>query len=354
MALPRYHFNINNNSLFDNQDGTYNFDDGKRSYRLDRMEVALITSMVGNLTAKEIIGTAQVQLSRAGKEVSTSKVVKCMTSLLDKDLMQEVEFESEDWNTPLLITGCARTGTSALARTLSSHPEFCIFNEYQLYSQNLDFNIWKYVQKPKKDNPPPIKVSCDMATLRSKLLEELPFPTSNKSTKNWLFETIQTPVKIYGDKMPYNYLARMRNIVEEYPGVKFLVTVRDGRAVVASQIRKYNFAINNGDTPSPWMKPTVQEAEYLWLRSAKKWLEYRSNPPAPCLEIFYEQDVKSPENLAKKICTFVGIKYRKKDFQDFLKQYRPVNIDAWREEFKNMEDQLSNEFLDTLEQLGYK
>ena len=269
--------------------------------------------------------------------------------------MKAKEFDTNGWNAPLLITGCARSGTTALARALSTHDNICIFNEYHLYyrSKN-DCHIWHLIQRMSEENPPPIKVSIDMDTLKSKLLEELPLPTSCQSTKNWLFDQVQNPVQLYGDKMPFKYLDTIHEIVAQYPEVKFLITLRDGRAVVASQIRHYHVAIKNGAVPSRWMKPSVQEAEYLWLRSARKWLKLRSNPPAPCLEVRYEEAAKSPETLARKICTFTGITFREEDFREFLEQYRPVNTETWREELKNIEEQLSSEFLDALGQLGYE
>jgi len=263
--------------------------------------------------------------------------------------------DSEDWNAPLLITGCARTGTSALARALSSHDGICIFNEYHLYYHSEDdFNIWHRIHGMIEENPPPDKVSSDTATLKSRLVEDLPLPTSCQTTRNWLFDQVQNPLEIYGDKMPFKYLDSMHEVVENFPGVKFLVTVRDGRDVVASQIRQYNNAVKNGNIPSHWMKPSVEEAEYLWLRSARAWLKLRSNPPAPCLELRYEQAARSPVTLPKKICGFVGIAYREKDFRKFIEQYRPVNIDTWRDELENIEERLSGDFLDALGQLGYE
>ena len=102
-----------------------------------------------------------------------------------------------------------------------------------------------------------------------------------------------------------------------------------------------------------WMKPTVREAEYLWLRSARAWLKLRANPPAPCLEVRYEQAVRSPATLAKNICDFVGTAYREEDFREFFEQYHPVNINAWRNEMGDIEEQLSSEFLNALDELGY-
>ena len=101
------------------------------------------------------------------------------------------------------------------------------------------------------------------------------------------------------------------------------------------------------------MCATVAEAEFLWLRSVKKWLSLRENPPAPCLEVRYEQATQSPVELAKSICNFVGIEYRANEFAAFLTSYEPVHTDSWRTELPDIDDQLSDEFRDALAQLGY-
>ncbi len=278
-----------------------------------------------------------------------------MTSPLSNARVRESAVRGKDWNAPLLITGCARSGTTALTRALSGHDNFCIFNEYHLYYQSeYEFNIWHRIQRMRNDNPPPIKISSDTASLKSKLLEEMPLPAACPSTRNWLFSQVDKPVKVYGDKMPYKYLETMPEVVENFPDVKFLIVLRDGRDVVTSQIRRYEVAIENNIIPAHWMQPTVQEAEYLWLRSVTTWLKLRSDPQAPCLEVRYEQATESPETLAREICDFVGINYREEDFRRFLKQYRPVHIDTWRNEINGIESQLSSEFLDALDQLGYR
>ncbi|MBW2287715.1 MAG: sulfotransferase, partial [Deltaproteobacteria bacterium] len=56
-----------------------------------------------------------------------------MSSQSDPGSTREVEGASESGKAPLLITGCPRTGTTALARWLSTHDKICIFNEYSLY-----------------------------------------------------------------------------------------------------------------------------------------------------------------------------------------------------------------------------
>jgi len=262
----------------------------------------------------------------------------------------------EVWDAPLLITGCPRTGTTALAQWLSSHDKICIFNEFSLYHHPPASEVaaWKRIQEMRDDNPPPLKISRDMKSLRANLAAELPTPASNEVTANWLFGRSRTPLSVYGDKMPFLYLKLMEEIAERLPGVRFLVTLRDGRAVIASQIRQYNLAVKRGVEPDNWMRPTVEEAEYLWLRSARKWLSLRADPPAPCLEVRYEEATRSPEAIAKSICEFVGMEYERVEFREFLEEYRPVRNDVWREEIPTLEARLSHEFREALEQLGYE
>ena len=278
-----------------------------------------------------------------------------MASFSSDDLPHRIGTESAKWNSPLLITGCARSGTSALARLLSTHDRICIFNEYSLYSPPvLEESVWHRVRGMRDDNPPPRKISENTASLKESFLRELPRPACDQTTRDWLFGRLQNPVQAYGDKMPYRYLEIMEETVQRFPGARFLLTLRDGRAVVASQMREYRHAVECGVEPDRWMQATVHEAEYLWLRSVKKWLSLRANPPAPCLEIRYEEATRSPADIAKRICEFVGMEYRAEEFQGFLKSYRPVHDDSWRDEIPDMEAQLSEEFRDALGQLGYR
>lgn len=73
---------------------------------------------------------------------------------------------------------------------------------------------------------------------------------------------------VYGDKMPYVYLGSMEEIAKRFPGARFILTLR-------------------------------------------------ADPPAPCLEVRYEQATRSPDELARKICGFVGMDYRQDEFQEF-------------------------------------
>jgi len=258
------------------------------------------------------------------------------------------------WEAPLLITGCPRSGTSALAHLLSTHEQICIFNEYSLYwPPVLEKSVWHRIEGMRLDNPPPEKIADNASVFRREYTQNLPNPVSDREVRDWLFGKAQTPLTIYGDKMPYLYLDNIAKIAARFPEVKFLLTLRDGRAVVASQIRQYRLARERGAEPMRWMCETVAEAEAIWLRSAKKWLEVRQNPPAPCLEVRYEQATQAPAEIAKQICDFVGIEFQEGQFAKFIAAYEPVHADAWREEIPDIDQQLSAEFRRALNQLGY-
>jgi hypothetical protein len=267
---------------------------------------------------------------------------------------EQNETPANRWEAPLLITGCPRSGTSALAHLLSTHEQICIFNEYSLYwPPVLEKSVWHRIEGMGVDNPPPEKIANNASVFRRQYCEELPQPVSDRSVRDWLFGKTKTPLAVYGDKMPYLYLDNMKEVAKRFPRVKFLLTLRDGRAVVASQIRQYRLALERGVEPMRWMFATVSEAESIWLRSAKKWLEIRQSPPAPCLEVRYEQATQAPAEIAKQICDFAGIEFRESHFTEFIAAYEPVHADAWREEIPDIDRQLSPEFRNALKQLGY-
>ena len=355
MKLPRYRSDIPENLPGPGKNGSYEFFVGESSFHLSQFEMHVALLSNGRHTAREVIDLGLSDNQEMGEAKTESELIACLTSLIEKDIVKEVELNDDPWTSPLLITGSARSGTTALTRSLSTHERFSIFNEYSLYSQDrTSRDAWRRIRRMNPDNHPPEEFGKDCAGLETEMLDNFAVPVFDRVIRNWLFERMDASDKVYGDKMPYRYLARMHAISEKYPGAKFLVTLRDGRAVIASQIRRYKAAENGDAKPSPWMSPSVAEAEELWLKSASTWLELRANPPAPCLEVRYEETVNDPEAAVRKICEFVDIPYRVSDFGGFFDMYAATNTYTWREEFEDIDRQLSGEFLEALAQLGYR
>ncbi|MBL4672050.1 MAG: sulfotransferase [Arenicella sp.] len=340
------------------------YDDGELRLELDPLETVLINACQKSderCTAHSLLSLVHCHYVSHNTPIRDSEVVVAFQSLVYRGLVNEIVTPRNTWDSPVLITGSARSGTSVLTRTLSMSEEVCIFNEYSLYTNyERSLDIWNRINSMRQDNPPPLKVCADVATLKSALLRELPLPASNTATRDWLFEQAgrrrkpeNAEICVYGDKMPFAYLGNMRKLAEQYPRIKFLLTLRDGRAVIASQLNHYQHAIASGKQPEHWMNQSIQSAEYLWLRSARAWLQHRNSPPASCLEVRFEDVVAEPRRSAQRICEFLGIGNAEAVAQTFEQEYRPIDTQAWRQQYPDMESQLSGEFKLALRELGY-
>lgn len=261
----------------------------------------------------------------------------------------------QDWNEPLLITGCPRTGSTALTRGLATHREFCLFNEYHLYIGNAgSCEAWDRVMTMPSTNRPPEKVGPSVYALRQRLRQSFQERAGNDALRRWLYGAVEPSPKVYGDKIPLSYLHRIEDVAREHPGARYLVTVRDGRDVIASQMRAHNKNVKNGQRILFWMKETVQEAQVLWLEAMHLWLKYRGSPPVECLEVRYEEAVRSPATLLRRVCDFTGVDYEPGAFAGFFSEYVPTRIGSWRIDCPDMEKHLSGEFKHTLEAFGYE
>ena len=260
-----------------------------------------------------------------------------------------------DWNHPLLITGCPRTGSTALTRGLSTHPNFCLFNEYHLYLGDArSHEAWDRIMTMPPTNRPPEHIGPSAADLRRRLRQSFPEKADNRTLRRWLFEQADPLPRIYGDKTPMSYLHNIESIARLHPGARCLITLRDGRDVIASQMRAYRSSIENGTPPSFWMKETVREAQALWSEAVHLWFTYRRSPPIECLEVRYEEAVHAPEALVKRICEFTGVHHEPGAFRGFFSEYVPTRVGSWRVECPDMEKHLSRDFRGTLEVLGYE
>lgn len=324
--------------------------------RLSTSAFSILSLCDGQRSQRRIFQQLSEHIHYEGYRDITGDFARCFENLLDLGLISEVAaapLRSErQWRAPVLITGCPRSGTTALS-LLSTHREICVFNEYKLYTDPDDGDqVWHRLMSDTL-GPPPEKIAVSARQLKEELSREFPHGANNATLRSWLFESMLSTPRIYGDKMPGVYLRHMDRLAESYPDAKCLVTVRDGRAVVASQIRNYQKATDQGTKLQGWMKDTVQKAESLWLSQMKIWLSLRDNPPLPCLEVRYEDAVSNPRTMLSKLAGFLEIDYRESDFKPFLSLYRPKNIDSWRTELPDIEEHLSAEFRDTLQDLGY-
>ena len=253
------------------------------------------------------------------------------------------------YNSPLLITGPGRTGSTALARALNLSNLFSITHEWGLYCRSIGAiraRISKLREKgPDVDNFP----SC--SSISQKELIEL--NKTGEFDKDLLFDMLFKEAKVYGDKMPRAYLRNFEETMQQYRKAKFLITIRDGRGTIASQIR-------NDKNKHFWALDTIEEccthAEGNWLLAMHNW--ERMKPMlierVHYLEIRYEEATTNPEQALREICNFVDIEFKIEDWKKSLDYYKPTHLDAWKEELPDMEQKLTNEFVECLRRWNYE
>jgi len=163
---------------------------------------------------------------------------------------------------PILIGGCARSGTTLLQSILSAHPSIFVFPD-----EIAAFNHWK------------IQTSGERIPVRI-----------DKLYRETLRHRIPSRVTRWCSKAPSN-VSHIGDIMQFYNNkVKFIHIIRDIRDVVLSKHPKKK--------EQYWVTPE------RWLNDVGKGLKYKDHPNV--LTIKYEDLILHPETTIKAICSFIG------------------------------------------------
>ncbi|MCX4242646.1 sulfotransferase family protein [Paraliomyxa miuraensis] len=258
---------------------------------------------------------------------------------------------------PLIVTGSPRTGTTALCAGLSQHPRVCIFNELCLYHPQpwAAWRVTQVVDGPHIVNSVP-HVWPQKCPPYDEAATTLRVGMSNAEVRSWLFRETErrmgAGLLVYGDNMPGAYLKHLGTIMEREPGARLVVTIRDGRDVVASQLRNFERPTEFG--AQDWRRPTVRDAEPLWLKYMLAWEHWRERiDPARWIELRYEEAVLDVDGLLRRLLGFAEVPFEPAEHSAFRAFYRPTHVGAWRESPVDVEASLSPEFHACLRRWGY-
>ncbi|ULT98404.1 hypothetical protein L5515_002938 [Caenorhabditis briggsae] len=103
------------------------------------------------------------------------------------------------------------------------------------------------------------------------------------------------------NKDPYTALW-LPTIQRLYPNSKFILMIRDARAVIHSMIeRKVPVAgYNTSDEQSMFVK---------WNQEIRKMLFQCNNAPGQCIKVYYERLIQKPEEEIQRITNFLDLQY---------------------------------------------
>jgi len=257
----------------------------------------------------------------------------------------------EDYDSPLIITGCPRTGTSALAQCLSRHAAMCVLPEACLYDLDDDYLasrrsiVWDQL---------PFAVD---GSLRAAIDALPPGTLTNSEMRRALFDALGQikPLQVYGDKLPQRYLDQMESLCRRFPRARVIVTLRDGRDVVASQIRWYRERLRVSEQVEWWMRPSVASAERVWLNCMRRWERLRDRIATDrWLEVDYTRATAQPEAMLEDVCRFLRVPFDREMFRDGLEHYQAVHVGQWQLELPDIDNQVSNVFRGMLRRFGYE
>jgi len=251
----------------------------------------------------------------------------------------------------VIITSAPRSGSTPLAKLLGRQKDVFVTNELGTYDDWDNPNKWQnYIGSKDWINFVANKEifeahDLDLYEFREQVINN---KLSGKQIFEWLLNS--TEVKLLGDKCPITYLYSIPKLMHKFPNSKFIIAVRDGREVVASQIRGYRkWPPGDPDHASHWMKPTVQQAQNLWLTISKMTFRMINLLPEDRFLLYrYEDAVAEPDKFCENISDFLGV-----DIVNINDYFKATNLNRWKEDHPSMMDELSTEFKDMLRMFNY-
>ncbi len=231
---------------------------------------------------------------------------------------------------PIIIGGCARTGTSLLLSILAGHP--------RIFAVPTETGVFSNWEKNPETNGLPEHVPQRMDRIH----------------RSFLSHTIPGTVTRWCEKTPSNvrHIEKIFAFFDER--VKFIHLVRDGRDVLTS--------VHPERPEDYWVAPG------RWVSDTRAGLAYRDHPGV--LTLRYEDLVSRHEQSLELICQFLG-EEMSEEFRHWfehskvrrnrawchpLKQVHTASLQKWKkpEHAARMEEIMDNpEVVELLKELGY-
>lgn len=195
----------------------------------------------------------------------------------------------------IFIGGAPRSGTTLVQNILDSHskiyggPEFDRIPDVMKLRKKFHISI-----DDRRINT--FFTKNDLDRKICSFIEDLLLPTAHSNNCEMLSE-----------KTPSNVLC-FSELAEICPRAKFVFVLRDPRAIVASMINVKKRALENGVKPASFIRNIFASISYIEKSIGKGFFALKKYPDRTLL-IKYEELVTQPENITKRICSFLNIEW---------------------------------------------
>ena len=202
-------------------------------------------------------------------------------------------------DSPIVILGCRRSGTTLLAAILKSHPQLLVHpHEVQFFLE-----LYKKFGLEIRDRSAAIDLVCRhpyrAESVTPEALEKL---SAGKGTLS-LQDFSQLYLRAWAGESPAQLVIKHPKLILHpeqvallFPNARLIHMVRDPRANVASQRAR-------------WPEAALRECIEWWRRSLHNGRTRARNEPETCLEIRYEDLVLSPRETLTEVCSFAGLDF---------------------------------------------
>jgi len=246
--------------------------------------------------------------------------------------------------TQIIISGCPRSGTTALKDLLNTQRNTCITNELEFYvGDNASFierleSKWfnNFSRDCKKKN-------IDSVLFRDHILHD------KTKTVSYLHSL---GYQIVGDKFPGYIMSQVKDRIIQISkqNIKFIFCVRDCRDFISSSLRHYSKDINL--RTNQWVKCTIHEACAHWVMYNKGLQELIQHIPSENhMIVQYEKAVKNNAKLIYRINKLTEGQWVATPEETV--GYYAVHVDAWKTEYPDIDKYLSEDAFRLMELFGY-
>jgi hypothetical protein len=266
---------------------------------------------------------------------------------------------------PVFIGGCVRSGKTLLGAMLGTHEECLCIPESQFIleiMQGADFDlqnvVFEEILSQIKSQP---RFKIWEMSLNSDHWGSAEHTTRYVDVIDWVIQvygrkTDKINSQVWVDHIPAS-TKHFKTLLSLYPQAKLIHTVRDGRAVAASLLKH------------KWLNAIDRVARF-WLWQLAYGLAAEScYGEGRVMRVRYEDLIRSPTNILKPICDFIGIDYHSRMMQSdgFIvpahdkkthslmgQKPDPSQINAWRTQLKPRQIEVFESIVgDMLPFLGY-
>ncbi len=190
---------------------------------------------------------------------------------------------------PIIIGGCQRSGTTLLRVMLDSHPHIACGPESSLLAGSfLPHKLTKRFGIPIDEIWRLRRMASDHAHFVEMFLTRY---AADRGRERW------------AEKTPHQ--ARFLGyIFHHFPNAKFIHVIRDGRDAVCSIRTHPKYRIVEGKKVATGIRKPLEPCIKAWLRETATALRWQRHPNY--FEIHYENLVNAPEPQLRRLCEFIG------------------------------------------------